>query len=239
MNVQRPNITRSEGLTDYGRSSKKRFIDNPQSPRTSHNDVEPVASSNIMYLVLAAAGISMGLSVFLYREMKRMKNDMDTAQKKIVNETKETGEETSQKITQLAQNMQALHMYIKNNAAVLGKPPPPQPIQLPDTLPNLPKPDGVKKVQIIEGGPPRTSGEATTPETPSGVECEDGVCSIASTLANDVCAAPDTTPDSTAVDEAANRLRSTPEGVEVTEASKVPSARSASKDTALPYTAEP
>ena len=182
MNVQRPNITRSEGLTDYGRSSKKRFIDNPQSPRTSHNDVEPVASSNIMYLVLAAAGISMGLSVFLYREMKRMKNDMDTAQKKIVNETKETGEETSQKITQLAQNMQALHMYIKNNAAVLGKPPPPQPIQLPDTLPNLPKPDGVKKVQIIEGGPPRTSGEATAPEpsTPSGVECEDGVCLVRS-----------------------------------------------------------
>jgi hypothetical protein len=70
MSVQRPNITRSEGLTDYGRSAKKRFID-PQSPRSSDALVDPPqGSSNILYLVLAAAGISMGLSVFLYREMK-------------------------------------------------------------------------------------------------------------------------------------------------------------------------
>ena len=172
MNVQRPNITRSEGLTDYGRSAKKRFID-PQSPRSSDALVDsPQGSSNILYLVLAAAGISMGLSVFLYREMKRMKIDMDVTQKKIVKETKETSEETSQKITQLAQNMQALHIYIKNNAAVLGKPPPPQPVQIPDKEPNLPKPDGVKKVQIVEGGP---SSEE------SADLCEDGICLLPST----------------------------------------------------------
>jgi|LauGreDrversion4_2_1035121.scaffolds.fasta_scaffold148147_4 hypothetical protein len=173
MSVQRPNITRSEGLTDYGRSAKKRFID-PQSPRSSDALVDPPqGSSNILYLVLAAAGISMGLSVFLYREMKRMKIDMDVTQKKIVKETKETSEETSQKITQLAQNMQALHIYIKNNAAVLGKPPPPQPVQIPDKEPNLPKPDGVKKVQIVEGGP--------SSEESGDLQCEDGICLLPST----------------------------------------------------------
>ena len=173
MSVQRPNITRSEGLTDYGRSAKKRFID-PQSPRSSDALVDsPQGSSNILYLVLAAAGISMGLSVFLYREMKRMKIDMDVTQKKIVKETKETSEETSQKITQLAQNMQALHIDIKNNAAVLGKPPPPQPVQIPDKEPNLPKPDGVKKVQIVEGGP--------SSEESADLLCEDGICLLPST----------------------------------------------------------
>jgi hypothetical protein len=196
--VQRPNITRSEGLTDYGRSAKKRFID-PQSPRSSDAIVESAgAPSNILYLVLAAAGISMGLSVFLYREMKRMKIDMDATQKKIVNETKETSEETSQKINQLAQNMQALHIYIKNNAAVLGKPPPPQPVQIPDKEPNLPKPDGVKKVQIVEGGPSKEeerstaategtqsveaaqSAESDAQITESVDECEDGICLLPS-----------------------------------------------------------
>ena len=67
MSVQRPNITRSEGLTDYGRSAKKRFID-PQSPRVSDalaDPAIPAGSSNILYLVLAAAGISSQATVAL------------------------------------------------------------------------------------------------------------------------------------------------------------------------------
>lgn len=170
MSVQRPNITRGDSVAEYGRSSssKRRFVD-PQSPRTSDalvsvDEKGPIGGNSILYLVLAAAGISMGLSVFLYREMRRLKSDLDVTQKKLVNEAKEANEETAQKLAQLAQNMQALHIYIKNNAEVIGKTPPPMPIELPKKEVKLPKPEGTKKVEVNEKGP-----EAV---------CEDGVCAL-------------------------------------------------------------
>lgn len=183
MSVQRPNITRGDSVAEYGRSSssssKRRFVD-PQSPRTSDAIVSvdergPIGGNSILYLVLAAAGISMGISVFLYREMRRLKTDLDVTQKKLVNETKEANEETTQKLTQLAQNMQALHIYIKNNAEVMGRTPPPTPIELPKKEVKLPKPEGTKKVEVLENGPDRP---LVGSERNSDLLCEDGVCAL-------------------------------------------------------------
>ncbi len=178
MSVQRPNITRNDCTNHFsdcgGRSSKKRFVD-PQSPKSTDivADVSTGSSNNILYLVLAAAGISMGLSVFLYREIKRMKFDIETMQKKIVKETKESNEDTVDKITQLAQNMQDLHNYIKNNADVLGKLPPPEAVEIPEKKIDLPKSEFAKTVEIHEGGP-----SSTTKVVEEENGCEDGVCPL-------------------------------------------------------------
>ena len=142
-----------------------------------------MAGNNLTYIALGAVGISMGVSIFLYREMKKMKSDIDNIQKKSISEINdniesntETVKNIDQKINQLAQNMQQLHIYMRNSAAANGRQPPPVPKPMPQPpppQPKLPKPDGVRKVKIVEGGPRDTGDnleysdvESHTPKIP-------------------------------------------------------------------------
>jgi cell division protein FtsL len=161
-------------------SSKRRLVDPPSPTNALTTSCEGLMNnSNMLYIIMGAAGISMAISVFLYKEMRKLKIDIETVQKKSATESKENNESNAEaiksiesKINQLAQNMQGLHMYVRSNASVQGKPPPPTPKPLPkiiQTKPKLPKPDGVAKVVIMEGGPEK-----------QGAVCdlETGVCEV-------------------------------------------------------------
>ena len=189
-------------------SSRKRLVE-PPSPRPSQivaSEPEGMLGGNILYMLIGAAGISMGASVFLYREMKKLKSDVEIVQKKSNKETKEQIESNTEavksiemKINQLAQNMQSMHIYMRNSAAASNTQPPPTPTPLPvapPPQPKLPKPEGEKKLQISKGGPrdevkkqpqvkiiqieePEEEEEEEEEEIEEvEEECEGGVCKI-------------------------------------------------------------
>ena len=179
-------------------SSKRRLLE-PTSPSQElvSSDMGFLGGNNLLYMVIGAAGVSMGISVFLYREMKKLKSDVETIQIKTSKDTKEQFEANSEtiksidmKINQLAQNMQGLHMYVRNTATTNGKPLPPKPKPLPKPLSkpigsNLPKPEGVSKVIITSGGPndpqPVVSAEKSSEEPNAICDPDTGVCTITET----------------------------------------------------------
>ena len=107
--------------------------------------------------------------------MRKLKVDVESMQKKSNSETKEQIESNTEavksidmKINQLSQNIQALHLYVRNNATESGTklPPKPKPIpQTPPPQPKLPKPQG-ERLDISPGGPKDfiTGGEPPAPK---------------------------------------------------------------------------
>lgn len=188
-----------KNMSSSSRSGHRKRLVDPPTPK----HLECVSEGgggvvpNMFYFVLAAAGISMGLGLFLYRDMRKVKTDIEQLQKKTINETKEKiGEQgealktMEQKINQLAQNIQSLHLFVRNNTT--HTPPSPKPLPQTPPLPNLPKPSGIHRVKVLPGGPHdpvlEPIDEEETPndplvlepideeETPTDVECDEGIC---------------------------------------------------------------
>ena len=176
---------------------RKRLVE-PPSPKgviATQPDNGFLGGNNMLYLLIGAAGISLGVSVFMFREMRKLKLDVEHIQNnKKFKEQLETNTEAVKvidtKINNLAQNMQSLHLYIKNTAAVKGKPPPPSPVPMPkqEQKPKLPQPE-TTTAEVVHGGPkdppvappPPQIVKIETIEEEKEEECEDGVCKIPDT----------------------------------------------------------
>lgn len=80
-----------------------------------------LSNGNIMYALIGATAISLGIGIFLYREMKQLKSETSVL-KKNINETKTKLDESSDgikniysKMNIMAKNMQLMHNNMKNS----------------------------------------------------------------------------------------------------------------------------
>lgn len=146
---------------------KRRLVEVPQSadvgvgasdgPMSMFGGVQ---SNNMMiYMIIAGVGISMGISIFLYREMKKMKTEFSDLSQKL-GDSSGNDDATAAleiKINQLAKNMNALHTLLSNKSSNVSD------NQLEvgtvDTKPRLPVPEGQEEAVVMGGGPPMNEGE--------------------------------------------------------------------------------
>lgn len=157
------------------KKSKPRFESppadwSPQQTVTTPSDPMSSMNSNMLYLVIGAAGVSMGVSIFLYRELKKIKSEYtllkDNDMKEQVDANTESLQTIETKLSQLAQNMQALHLMMKNSSGLVQPQKAAQPVVIERQIPVTPSNPDPK---ISEGGP-------VVIDIPNEEDCEEGVC---------------------------------------------------------------
>lgn len=133
----------------------------------------------MMYILLGSVGLSLGATVFLFREVRRL-SDAASAGKRQQDEATKT-------LRELGESLRELSDHVAKQFAEDGRPPPPK-LEAPSDLPKL---EGTKKPKISDGGPrddPRRKQkevptieevieEEAIEETDSSCD-EDGVCRI-------------------------------------------------------------
>lgn len=126
----------------------------------------PMSSPMMFYLLLGSVGLSLGATLFMFREVRRLLDNTAT--------TKKQYEETAKGLRELGEQLKKLSEHVSDNARIEGRPMPPRIEE------QLPKPEGSKKARVMDGGPkddPQREEEEEEIEE-SDSSCDEGVCSI-------------------------------------------------------------
>lgn len=157
------------------RKSKSRTFEPPVAPMPistiPESNLLGGMQNNMIYLAMGVAAVSLGTSIFLYREMKTIKSEVSELEKvnKTIKNTEKTLEENSQSVKELTDKVNQLGMMMQR---ILGGPPP-----------SAPRPPDVSKIspkieKKLEQNLPNVENSKIVNGGPDDKNCEDGVCVI-------------------------------------------------------------
>lgn len=169
---------------------KQRMMTGPK-PRTKPEalDLAPTAPESgilgppmMFYVLLGSIGLSLGASLFLFREVRRLGDANEAALRK-------QKEATTKELTELTETLKVLTEYVTRQSLAQGREPP----TLPRPTEELPKAPGAKAPKVSDGGPRESKKATKTPvlepvaedvvvedvveESDSSCD-EDGVCAV-------------------------------------------------------------
>lgn len=126
-----------------------------------------MASPVMFYLLLGSVGLSLGATLFLFREVRRLSDSASASKKQ--------QEEAAKTLRELGEQLRELAKSVGTSVPVVEE--------------ELPKPEGARKPKVLEGGPKdypsvtkevakEEATEEVVEESDSSCDDEDGVCKV-------------------------------------------------------------